>query len=661
MTDPRRLIAMILALVQFAGAAMAADGGAPALTLKDNAGEGAVNRFVSAALETGDPLSIEEAREAKFNPIATRLPDFGYYEKGIWLKIEVENPHARAQERIFLLHTNFMSELDVFHADGDSVDRVLAQQMGSVFASRPIRYHQPVAPIVFAPESRSAIYVRYSSEGNTVLPLSLETPVSFAAATNARVTVDFVFYGVMAMFVLASLIGRLFWANPTFLAYSLYAGSVLLYIFQRDGYAFQYLWPNAPYWNNFSSLPIGASLPLFAAFFTRIYLNTKNLHPVIDKILIAVVVMQIGVVASTLFIGASDAKKLAVLTTTISIILFFVIGVAAYLKYGRRTLFFVIGWLGILSASIVMTLVHWAGLDVSRAQSLDVMRGAMVFDALMLGLASLFSIVELQRDREKLSHERVEALSSNLELHNRLARLEQKHHLAQTLAERSNKTLMDTTHDLRQPLYALRAAMANMDGSNASSAHSAEIVDSLSYIEDLVEAALDQAVEEGEVEKSPHQSRGEAMRVDKLFTSLETMFRQDAAKNAVRLAFIPSTREIRVAPFPVLRIMANFLSNAIRYAPGERVTVGARRRGAFLSLEVHDTGPGIEASDLADLRKRFHRGDASSGDDNGVGLGLAIVDELACENDLEWRFDSVKGAGTVAMLIVPLTNEEDDA
>ncbi|MEO1251864.1 MAG: sensor histidine kinase [Pseudomonadota bacterium] len=624
---------------------------------------GPIDRYVTYFLEPGGELSLDEvtapSNSDNFKPIETSAADFGYYTKGIWLRISVRNLSASAQERLLILHTNFMPEIDVYWVSNDAAQTLIRQNRNTKFGERPIAYHQIVAPITIKAAQTGAIYIRYTSEGNTVLPVSLETAVSFARTTNNRVTIDFAFYGVMMMFVCASIIGRFFWKNPTFIAYSLYAASVLLYIFQRDGYAFQYLWPNAPEWNTFSSLPIGGLLPIFAAIFTRAYLNTKNLHPIIDKILIAVVVMQLAVIFSFVAIGASSAKKIAVMTTTLSIITFFSIGIAAYRKYGRRTLFFVIGWLGILCASMVMTVTHWANIDISRAQSLDVMRIAMVFDALMMGLASVFSIVEIQRDREKLDQERIAVLNANLDLHNRFGRLEQKYHLAQTLAETNSQLLVDTTHDLRQPLYALRAAMGDALSEKAPPPERvAEIKQSLNYIEELVEATLEKAIEEEEARKGAPPDKQEIMSVSKLFSALETMFAKDAFENGIDLKAMPTATAIRAIPFPILRIMTNFVSNAIRHSKNGRILIGVRRRGESLSLEVHDTGAGMSPDQLAKAKERYARGDAPGENDNGKGVGLSIVSKLADKHDLEWSLDSRECVGTIARVIVPAASPD---
>ncbi|MEP3891058.1 MAG: sensor histidine kinase [Hellea sp.] len=629
------------------------------IELKANSGAGWVNDSVSFYLETDQPIEPDEIITPpfsnKFKRLNTQMPEFGYFDKGIWLRISVSNQTSEPLSQLLIMHANFMPEMDVYFVTDSSQNHILHQNRQSGFKSRPIKYHQLVAPFTISAYDRGDIYIRYKSEGITSLPVSLETPVSFAETTNKRVTIDFIFYGIMAMFILASLLGRIFWRNPTFITYAFYAASVLFYIFQRDGYSFQYLWPGAPVWNNFSSLPIGASTVIFAAFFTRTYLDSNRLHHNIDKFLIGIVIIQLSVIGSAWIIGGSEAKQLAVMTTTFSILILFSIGVTAYLNYGRRALFFVIGWFGILFASVTMTLVHWSPLDFLRSESLDLMRMAFVFDAFMLGLASVVSVVEIQKDREKLVSEQMDALSTNLDLHTRLGRLEQKYNFMQNFAERASQRVVDTKHDLRQPLFALRSALSEFSETGKSAKSRDEIEESLTYIEGMVETVLEEALEQGEVPAPREEDGAERVEVDKLFASLLTMFRNDAEKNAVTLKALPCGQSIYAPPFPVLRILSNFIQNAIRYAPGARITISAKRQGDHLSLEVHDTGPGMDAAELAAVKVRYQRGEVADdeGADKGLGLGLSIVEKLVKENHLEWTITSNKHRGTVAKLRVP--------
>jgi signal transduction histidine kinase len=78
------------------------------------------------------------------------------------------------------------------------------------------------------------------------------------------------------------------------------------------------------------------------------------------------------------------------------------------------------------------------------------------------------------------------------------------------------------------------------------------------------------------------------------------------------------------------RVVTNLLTNADAHGGGA-VRVGVRRVGRSLRLEVDDRGPGVAPEDRPRIFERFARGPVAgrrsgSGGD-GVGLGLALVDE----------------------------------
>ncbi len=659
--DPLRMLALpvclsFLLLVQLTAATQ---GQLLPIELVESDHGGPINDRVEYFIESGTPLSLEDIRNnidpGKFQRVERSEPDFGYIPEGIWLKVPLHNASDVALKRFLMMRTNFMSEIDVYFASDTRSELLLEQDQASTFDSRPFRYHELIAPFALEPGETGAILIRYASRGDTVLPLAIVDEVGLTNATNSQLIVDFAFYGLMAMVIVASLGVAVFFRSATFLTYAIYCLAVLLLIFQRDGYAFQFLWPGAPAWNDFSSLPVGAGLPFFAAIFTRTYLKTRELHPVIDKVLIAVVLLQIAVVASALIVGAAQAKQLALISVSVSIIVFISIGIVALRKYGRGTWFFLIGWTGLFAGTLTMTIIHWTDLEISRADSLNIMRVSMVFDALMMGLAAIFQIVDLQRERNRLERERSRIVESNLRLRHRFDRLERNYNLAQSIARSRSEAVTDLTHDLQQPLFALRSAVSDMTSSGATVMPKAEIEKAFDYIESLVDSALEDALQKEDSGSGISDADKEATQVAEVFAALKSMFSDDAAANAVELKSVDTTSAIDTDPFPVLRIMSNFVANAIRYAPNKRVLIGARRMNGGYSLEVHDTGEGMSADVLADVKNRSKRG--APDETEGHGVGLSIVSKLAREHGLSWSLESNPGHGTIARLQVPAAPE----
>jgi signal transduction histidine kinase len=93
---------------------------------------------------------------------------------------------------------------------------------------------------------------------------------------------------------------------------------------------------------------------------------------------------------------------------------------------------------------------------------------------------------------------------------------------------------------------------------------------------------------------------------------------------------VPPALPARANPDQLAQVLANLLSNAVRYTPrGGMVSVRAERRPGDLLVSVGNTGEPIPPDDLARVFERFYRVEKSRDQARGgAGIGLAIVKQL---------------------------------
>jgi PAS domain S-box-containing protein len=174
--------------------------------------------------------------------------------------------------------------------------------------------------------------------------------------------------------------------------------------------------------------------------------------------------------------------------------------------------------------------------------------------------------------------------------------------------------------------------------------------------------------------------RREAARLEKLIEDLLDLSRLDLGRQPIALAAtdvnqltaqliadrtaLAASRQLLIdyrADSPLVQaqadpamlnqVVSNLLTNAINYTPmGGLITVttAARERDGqpWITITVHDTGPGISAGDRARLFERFFRGEAGrrSGAP-GTGLGLAISAQIMNKLNGLITVDSPPGEG----------------
>jgi PAS domain S-box-containing protein len=114
---------------------------------------------------------------------------------------------------------------------------------------------------------------------------------------------------------------------------------------------------------------------------------------------------------------------------------------------------------------------------------------------------------------------------------------------------------------------------------------------------------------------------------------------------------------VRGDPVRVRQILANYMSNALKFTSQGRITVSARpgRLGGLL-LAVSDTGPGVPGHVLAHLFSPFMQADSSTTRRfGGTGLGLSICRQLAQHmgGDVGVESDGATGSRFWAELPLP--------
>lgn len=127
--------------------------------------------------------------------------------------------------------------------------------------------------------------------------------------------------------------------------------------------------------------------------------------------------------------------------------------------------------------------------------------------------------------------------------------------------------------------------------------------------------------------------------------------------NAVPLE-LPS---VLADPDRLQQILHNLVGNAVKFTLHGSVRIDAQLCGAWVELEVSDTGPGIAAEQQARLLEYFEQGDASlTRRQGGAGLGLAITRKLVELHGGRFGLESAPGEGSRFRFMLPVALRVDE-
>lgn len=127
----------------------------------------------------------------------------------------------------------------------------------------------------------------------------------------------------------------------------------------------------------------------------------------------------------------------------------------------------------------------------------------------------------------------------------------------------------------------------------------------------------------------------------------------------LKTELFPGLGEIDVDTERMQLVLANLISNAIRYTPtGGSVVVRGRRgdsNGATIFIDVQDTGPGIPKQYQTAVFDKFFRMPGSGS--GGAGLGLYIAKEIALAHGARLTLTSEAGQGSQFTVELPTAGE----
>lgn len=106
--------------------------------------------------------------------------------------------------------------------------------------------------------------------------------------------------------------------------------------------------------------------------------------------------------------------------------------------------------------------------------------------------------------------------------------------------------------------------------------------------------------------------------------------------------------------FRIEQVLANLLTNAMRYGAGKPVQVSVGQQGEQAWIEVQDQGIGISQKSLERIFCQFERAEGSERS-AGLGLGLFIAEQIVRAHQGCIAVESEEGKGSTFRVSLPLT------
>ncbi len=595
--------------------------------------------------------------------------NFGHNNSHYWLALEVTNTGVKIGEWYVSTRIPYRPVLRMYMvAEGDPPVTLLDSAADTPFDTRPIasRLLQSDSFGV-RPGETSLIMIEHQAGGPDFLEFTIETADSLRSILIDDATVSAIFYAFalasLVFFVLFNIAMR---ARVGLLYAALFALALLL-IAQSEGFAFQFLWPGWPEWNMIAAVP---ELFVMAGFGFYVAAELRREQPGGERLVRALYGLAILSMALNALVPLDITEPLLLVGYALN---FLMLGshviVMLPAVHRRRDP----GWPALIGAAILVIAV----LAIAGSVALDIALPAFLLSNFQRVLYLFISIttmttfagymLQLRREYEAALEREVEAAQRDAALNRELFETEKNYARARDLAQQRQRQLATASHDIRQPLASLRLSMRALttEGSEETRARLAEAFD---YLEGLTGAYIADAKsdtlpdEDDETDGDDGVGADTATRDDAgtavdpyaltlITDTVDQMFREEANAKGLEFHCKGLDAAIAVPPLPMMRLVNNLVSNAVKYTEEGSVSVSATRDGDRVVVEIADSGPGMTPEQVAAYRREGAQGPQSQ----GAGLGLAIVDEIVSSHGLTLDVDSTPGAGTTFRVGIPAT------
>jgi len=226
----------------------------------------------------------KQASNTAFKEYHTGVFSFGFTKSAYWFRFEIDNPTSEPRNMMLVVRTAWLNEISVYIPEGNATYQGIQLGDSLPFAERLHQNPQFLVDLQ-VPPGKQTYYVRIHSSQALLSPIELWDVQAFH--DNDRLLLGYfgMFYGVVLVMLLYNAFIWVSMRDRSYLYYCLYLAAFFIMNFSYNGFSFQYLWPDAPRWANWTYTSWVFLYQLMAIIFAMVFLETSHRLPRMHRVL----------------------------------------------------------------------------------------------------------------------------------------------------------------------------------------------------------------------------------------------------------------------------------------------------------------------------------------------------------------------------------------
>jgi hypothetical protein len=394
---------------------------------------------------------------SQFQSLTKNTPQNYNLKAAYWYRIKIGHNPASSKNWILEFFDQTIDKITMYLPDekGNYIARATGDQYP--FKQREYNHKNFEINIGNNEAYEGTYYFRVKSHQTADVIVVLRSVSRFIQYALDEYFIFGIFYGMVLVFSFYNLMMYLAVRQVQYLYYVLYNLCVGLFEMCIDGVAYQYLWPNAPEWNQYAYGVALYGVSIFALQFTRTLLYTQRKAPRLDRFIVFVII------ARTVFFGVCllfntdwfSYKFVELVPLAVA----FYSGIYIYRQGYRPARFFVLGYaflsIGFIHKLLLMLHVDGINFGVITYYSLSI---CFVLEMIFLSFAIGDKVRILKKRKDKAQREIIRQMTLNqklkdtlnVELESQVKERTREVFEKSAIIEEQNKELMDVNILLQQ-------------------------------------------------------------------------------------------------------------------------------------------------------------------------------------------------------------------
>jgi len=264
--------------------------------------------------------SVTMLADKEWTSPSAETPNFGYTEDTYWFKLSLQAKSTSGEGRYYYQVYNPVADyIDVYVVSKGQITAKYIAGDSRPFSERTVKSNAFDFPLDLKVDEPVTLFIRLKSEGTVQLPATLFYENDYLDTTLAFYIGQGVYFGIVGIMLFYNFFLFFVFKSKDYLYYVLYGASIGILQLTMHGFSFQYLWPEALWWNN-KAIPVTMlTSALCMLLFTLAYFRLKAFSPRITLMINMVMGLLILGGLAALYIPYGLAIKLAVVGVILSV------------------------------------------------------------------------------------------------------------------------------------------------------------------------------------------------------------------------------------------------------------------------------------------------------------------------------------------------------